>query len=107
MPFSNVLYAQLAIHSQCYDGIKWLHFQNTLQVLNISGNNLDSIKDLEVLKRLTQMMASDNFLIDMKELAHILGLWPFLWRLELMGNPVCHKAKYRDRIIVMSKHLGK
>ncbi|XP_067678057.1 protein phosphatase 1 regulatory subunit 42-like isoform X2 [Haliotis asinina] len=78
---------------------------NTLQVLNISGNNLDSIKDLEVLKGLTQLMASDNFLNDMKELAHILGLWPFLWRLELMGNPVCHKAKYRDRIIVMSKHL--
>ncbi|XP_046566841.1 LOW QUALITY PROTEIN: protein phosphatase 1 regulatory subunit 42-like [Haliotis rubra] len=78
---------------------------NTLQVLNISGNNLDSIKDLEVLKGITQMMASDNFLNDMKELAHILGLWPFLWRLELMGNPVCHKAKYRDRIIVMSKHL--
>lgn len=54
-----------------------------------------------------QFHASDNQLMDMKELAHIFGQWNRLWRLDLMGNPLCHKAKYRDRVIVMAKHLGR
>jgi len=78
----------------------------SLQVFNISGNDLDSIKDLECLRCMTQLMANDNQLKDMKELAHIFGFWPNLWRLDLMGNPICHKAKYRDRVIVMAKSLG-
>ncbi|KAK3579135.1 hypothetical protein CHS0354_022155 [Potamilus streckersoni] len=77
----------------------------SLQVLNVSGNNLDSLRDLECLRNLVQLMASDNELGDMKELAHVLGQWPFLQRLELMGNPLCHKAKYKDRVIVMAKNL--
>ncbi|XP_052255733.1 protein phosphatase 1 regulatory subunit 42-like isoform X1 [Dreissena polymorpha] len=77
----------------------------SLSVLNVSGNNLDSIKDLECLTKLTHLVAIDNHLSDMKELAHVLGQWYFLKRLDLMGNPVCHKAKYRDRVIVMAKQL--
>lgn len=75
-------------------------------MLNVSGNNLDSIKDLECLNQLSHFLAIDNQLNDMKELAHVLGQWYFLNRLDLMGNPLCHKAKYRDRVIVMAKHLG-
>lgn len=51
-------------------------------------------------------MANDNELSDMKDLAHNFSNWSLLWRLELMGNPVCHKAKYRDRLIVMATSLG-
>lgn len=65
------------------------------------------MRDVECLCNLTQLMASDNHLTDMKELAHVLGQMPYLWRLDLMGNPLCHKAKYRDRVIVMAKKLGK
>jgi len=81
--------------------------QATLKVLNVSGNNLDSITDLECLTQLSHFMAIDNQLNDMKELAHVLGSWFFLTRLDLMGNPLCHRAKYRDRVIVMAKRLGK
>ncbi|XP_060581543.1 protein phosphatase 1 regulatory subunit 42-like isoform X3 [Ruditapes philippinarum] len=77
----------------------------SLKVLNVSGNNLDSIKDLECLNQLSHFLAIDNQLNDMKELAHVLGQWYYLNRLDLMGNPLCHKAKYRDRVIVMAKHL--
>ncbi|XP_021345264.1 protein phosphatase 1 regulatory subunit 42-like isoform X4 [Mizuhopecten yessoensis] len=77
----------------------------SLQVLNVSGNGLDSIRDMIGLRNVSQFMANDNELSDMKDLAHNFGNWPVLWRLELMGNPVCHKAKYRDRIIVMAKTL--
>lgn len=77
----------------------------SLQVLNVSGNNLNSINDLECLSMLQQFHCGDNQLTDMKELANIFGQWSRLWRLDLMGNPLCHKAKYRDRVIVMAKHL--
>ncbi|XP_013409708.1 protein phosphatase 1 regulatory subunit 42-like, partial [Lingula anatina] len=76
-----------------------------LQVLNVSGNNLDSIRELECLRELTQIMANDNNLNDMRELGHLLTAWRSLWRLELIGNPMCHKSKYRDRVIVMAHRL--
>lgn len=75
-------------------------------MLNVSGNNLNSISDLECLILMQQFNAGDNQLSDMKELAHIFEQWNRLWRLDMMGNPLCHKAKYRDRVIVMAKHLG-
>ncbi|VDH98470.1 protein phosphatase 1 regulatory subunit 42-like isoform X3 [Mytilus galloprovincialis] len=77
----------------------------SLQVINVSGNNLNSISDLECLIMIQQFHATDNQLMDMKELANIFGQWHRLWRLDLMGNPLCHKAKYRDRVIVMASHL--
>lgn len=78
---------------------------SSIQVLNIAGNNLDSIRDIECLRNLYQLHANDNLLTDMKELAHVIGGMFRLWRLDLMGNPLCHKAKYRDRVIVMAKNL--
>ena len=76
-------------------------------MLNVSGNNLDSIRDLEGLRSVSHFTAIDNQLNDMKELAHVFGQWFDLNKLDLMGNPLCHKAKYKDRIIVMAKKLGK
>lgn len=29
-----------------------------------------------------------------------------LWKMDLKGNPVCLKPKYRDRLILVSKSLG-
>ena len=37
----------------------------------------------------------------------MLAAWPSVWRLEMTGNTLCHKKKYRDRVIVMSRSLGK
>ncbi|XP_064617270.1 protein phosphatase 1 regulatory subunit 42-like isoform X2 [Liolophura sinensis] len=77
----------------------------SLQILNISSNGLESIKELEWLINLNQLMASDNNLNDMRELDHVLSQVKQMWRLDLMGNPLCHKAKYRDRVIIMSPSL--
>ncbi|KAI8482401.1 hypothetical protein Bbelb_398860 [Branchiostoma belcheri] len=76
-----------------------------LCVLNVSGNSLEDLQDFRCLGGLNQFMAADNQLEDMKELAQVLSGWPSLWRLELVGNPLCRKAKYRDRVIVMSGSL--
>lgn len=79
----------------------------SLQLLNVSGNNLTSIGELGQLARLTQLIANNNQLDDIKELAQLLASWPHLWRLDLTGNPLCQRPKYKDHIIVMGNHLGK
>lgn len=117
--------------------------QSTLNVLNVAGNGIDSVVDLQPLTELTHFTASDNQLSNMKvrhplsvlfigdvqdnigvqlwgkyccvvlnkifstqELSHVLGQWPKLWKLELTGNPLCLKHKYRDRVITMCKRAG-
>ncbi len=35
-----------------------------------------------------------------------LSIWHAIIKLDLTGNPVCEKKKYRDRVFVMSKTLG-
>lgn len=77
-----------------------------LQVLNVSSNNLEDLGDLRILRYITQFLANDNKLRDMKALSRVLTSWRQLWRLELMDNPVCRRAKYRDRVIVMNESLA-
>lgn len=77
----------------------------SLSVLNISNNNIDELKELAVLENLTQLVAVDNHLNDIKDLEFVLGRWPRLWRMDLTGNPICQKPKYRDKVIVISKTL--
>ncbi|XP_053571070.1 protein phosphatase 1 regulatory subunit 42 [Bombina bombina] len=77
----------------------------SLSVLNISNNNIDELHDLAVLENITQFMAVDNHLKEMKDLEFVLSKWPKLWRMDLSGNPVCQKPKYRDKVIVVAKTL--
>ncbi|KAM3927914.1 protein phosphatase 1 regulatory subunit 42 [Leptodactylus fuscus] len=77
----------------------------SLSVLNISNNNIDELKELAVLENLTQLVAIDNHLHDIKDLEFVLSRWPQLWRMDLTGNKVCQKPKYRDKVIVISKAL--
>ena len=77
----------------------------SLHVLNISGNGIDSIKDLSCLKCLTQLSCKDNKLGSMKELSRVFSSFDTLWKLDIDGNPVCSKPKFKDRIIVMTSNL--
>lgn len=77
----------------------------TLSVLNVSGNRLTSLGDLQSLRQLTQLLANDNQLSDMKEMAELLSSWRRITRIDLLNNPLCHKTKYPDRIIVLAPLL--
>ncbi|XP_002125359.2 protein phosphatase 1 regulatory subunit 42 [Ciona intestinalis] len=76
-----------------------------LTVLNISGNHIDSLNDLQSFTLLNQLQACDNEITDFESLRPALTTWRFLARLDLTGNTVCGRAKYRDKIIVMSPSL--
>ncbi|XP_039610098.1 protein phosphatase 1 regulatory subunit 42 isoform X2 [Polypterus senegalus] len=83
-----------------------LHSLSTyLSVLNISNNAIDEITELAVLQNLTQFYAANNKLQDVKELELVFSKWTKLQKLDLSGNPVCHKPKYRDRLIMICKSL--
>ncbi|XP_026642617.1 protein phosphatase 1 regulatory subunit 42 isoform X2 [Microtus ochrogaster] len=78
----------------------------SLSILNISNNNIDDIKDLEMLENLNHLIAVDNQLVHVKDLELLLKKLMKLWKMDLNGNPVCLKPKYRDKLILMSKSLG-
>ena len=82
-----------------------LNIKNNLKVLNVSGNNLDSLSELGSLVNIEQLCASNNNLADMKEMSFLFKCWPRLWKLELHGNLLCLKNKYRERIIVLAPNL--
>lgn len=83
-----------------------LSFQNCLCVLNISGNHMDTLNELSILCEVSHLIATDNLFNDFDDIVHTLRTWRNISRLELTGNPLCHKSKYRDHIIIMSQSLG-
>ncbi|KFP72153.1 Protein phosphatase 1 regulatory subunit 42, partial [Acanthisitta chloris] len=88
-----------------FDPVSLRSLAKSLSVLNISNNNIDELEDLAVLENLSYLRAVDNQLQHMKDLEVVLSRWTKLRRMELTGNPICHKPKYRDRIVVQSQTL--
>ncbi|NWV33433.1 PPR42 phosphatase, partial [Grantiella picta] len=88
-----------------FDPVSLSSLAKSLSVLNISNNNIDELEELAVLKNLSYLKAVDNQLKHMKDLEVVLNKWTKLRRIDLTGNPICQKPKYRDRIIVQSQTL--
>lgn len=102
--------------------------QNSLTILNVSGNHLESLEDIGILVNLEQLMATDNDLTSMKvqcqhaaipiaaymhiifaclqNLGKVLSKLIKLWKLDLHGNPLSYKQKYHDRVVTMCHRLG-
>ncbi|XP_051465812.1 protein phosphatase 1 regulatory subunit 42 isoform X2 [Apus apus] len=88
-----------------FDPKTLISLAKSLSVLNISSNNIDELEELSVLENLSYLTAVDNKLQHMKDLEVALTKWTKLRRMDLTGNPICHKPKYRDRIVVQSQTL--
>ncbi|KAM9337206.1 protein phosphatase 1 regulatory subunit 42 [Symphorus nematophorus] len=82
-----------------------LSLAESLCVLNINNNNIDDIRALTVLKELQHFSAADNKLHNIEELEDVFSHWPQLLQMDLSGNPVCKKPKYRDHLITVCKSL--
>ncbi|XP_055007100.1 protein phosphatase 1 regulatory subunit 42 isoform X1 [Boleophthalmus pectinirostris] len=77
----------------------------SLCVLNINNNNIDDLRDLTALTELQHFSATDNRLDNIVDLEDVLSNWPNLVQMDLSGNPMCKKHKYRDRLIIVCKKL--
>ncbi|NWI96195.1 PPR42 phosphatase, partial [Pitta sordida] len=88
-----------------FDPVSLGSLAKSLSVLNISNNNIDELEELAVLENLSYLKAVDNRLQHMKDLKVVLNKWTKLRRMDLTGNPICQKPKYRDRIIVQLQTL--
>ncbi|NXI19424.1 PPR42 phosphatase, partial [Irena cyanogastra] len=88
-----------------FDPVSLNSLAKSLSVLNISNNNIDELEELAVLENLSYLKAVDNQLKHMKDLEVVLKKWTKLRRIDLTGNPICQKPKYKDRIIVQSQTL--
>ncbi|XP_033368173.1 protein phosphatase 1 regulatory subunit 42 isoform X3 [Parus major] len=89
-----------------FDPVSLNSLAKSLSVLNISNNNIDELEELAVLENLSYLKAVDNRLKHMKDLEVALKKWTKLRRMDLTGNPICQKPKYKDRIIVQSPTLA-
>ncbi|XP_077042359.1 protein phosphatase 1 regulatory subunit 42 isoform X2 [Agelaius phoeniceus] len=88
-----------------FDPVSLNSLAKSLSVLNISNNNIDELEELAVLENLSYLKAVDNRLKHMEDLEGVLKKWTKLRRIDLTGNPICQKPKYKDRIIVQSLTL--
>jgi len=72
---------------------------DSLEVLNVSGDRLESLDELTPLLHLRHLMANDNFLESANEVAEVLSGFNQLDKAELLGNPCVSKARYRERVV--------
>ncbi len=67
---------------------------------------MDSLVELSCLEKLQELTAINNNLENLRELVQLLSIWPRIKRLDTSRNPFCSKARYRERLIVVSTTLG-
>ncbi|XP_022899666.2 protein phosphatase 1 regulatory subunit 42-like [Onthophagus taurus] len=85
--------------SLCLDPRSRVSLSNTLEMLNISDNNIQSIENLASLYYLKNLIASNNNITDIKKITNSLKHMVNLREADFLGNPVAKERKYRDKII--------
>ncbi|XP_050304316.1 protein phosphatase 1 regulatory subunit 42-like [Anthonomus grandis grandis] len=90
----------------CFDPRTIISISQTLQVLNVSHNNICSLQFLAPLENLTVIDASCNDLDDIKDVCKTLRNWFYLKEAKFSGNPISKKHRYREDIIANTYHLN-
>ncbi|XP_030253676.1 protein phosphatase 1 regulatory subunit 42 isoform X2 [Sparus aurata] len=99
------------------------HIDNLSNLQNLSklylgGNRIAVVEGLEKLCELKELhlenqrlapgeklLLDPRTLLSLAELEDVFSHWPQLLQMDLIGNPVCKKPKYRDRLITACKTL--
>ncbi|XP_044931653.1 protein phosphatase 1 regulatory subunit 42 isoform X2 [Mustela putorius furo] len=119
---TNLNYAtnltHLYLQNNCLSCIENLRSLKKLEKLYLGGNYIAVIEGLEGLEGLRELHVEsqrlplgEKLLFDprtlhsLADLEFLLNKLMKLWRMDLNGNPVCLKPKYRDRLILVSKSL--
>ncbi|XP_012286203.1 protein phosphatase 1 regulatory subunit 42 isoform X2 [Orussus abietinus] len=76
-----------------------------LKILNISGNRITTLRDLNNFQNLEKLDARENLIDDMNDLLETTSSLPNIFELSLQGNPVTKRHQYRESLIGSSHHL--
>ncbi|XP_045416516.1 protein phosphatase 1 regulatory subunit 42 isoform X2 [Lemur catta] len=108
----------LYLQNNCISYIENLTSLKKLEKLYLGGNYIAVIEGLEGLKELRELHVEsqrlplgEKLLFDprtlqsLADLEYLLNKLTKLWKMDLNGNPVCLKPKYRDKLILVSKSL--
>nr|XP_033326962.1 protein phosphatase 1 regulatory subunit 42-like [Megalopta genalis] len=85
--------------SLCFDPRSIHTLSTCLQVLNISGNKMTSLKDIKSLHKLESLDARNNLLEDIDDLTETISTLISLKDLSLQGNPVTLCYRYKENLI--------
>ncbi|XP_046497635.1 protein phosphatase 1 regulatory subunit 42 isoform X4 [Equus quagga] len=119
---TNLNYAtnltHLYLQNNCISCIENLRSLRKLEKLYLGGNYIAVIEGLEGLEGLRELHVEsqrlplgEKLLFDprtlhsLADLEFLLNKLIKLWKMDLNGNPVCLRPKYRDRLILVSKSL--
>lgn len=83
-----------------------LHQLPNLEVLNLSCNNLATLRDLSSCRHLRELYIRKNQISEFVELDHLAGL-PRLEVLWLAENPLTSLPGYRARVLATLPHIRK
>ncbi|KAM4689450.1 protein phosphatase 1 regulatory subunit 42 isoform 2-T3 [Discoglossus pictus] len=107
----------LYLQNNCISCIENVTGLKRLEKLYLGGNYLTVVEGLEGLElrelhiESQRLPPGEKLLFDprtlhsLADLEFVVSKWSKLWRMDLSGNPVCQKPKYRDKVIVLSKTL--
>lgn len=80
--------------------------QNTLMILNISGNNISSLTYLSPLKFLHVLNATNNRLNNISDVCDAIKGWYYLQEAMFAGNPICKQHRCKEKIIATANKLA-
>ena len=81
-----------------FDPVSLQAVSETLQVLEISGNQMNSLRPVSQLRQLRKLFAENNEVSDIFDIELVVAL-PNLEEAKFVGNPCCSTRKYRDTAI--------
>lgn len=82
------------------------YLQNSLLELNVSKNNITSLRNLRNLRTLRRINISDNMIGSLNDLCNTLRFWNDLREIELRENSVLKNKKCEAEIIATCPSLG-
>ena len=71
----------------------------SLSVLNVAGNSLEYLGNIKLLSHLGSLNASDNRISSILDVCKVISSWGRLTYLQLQGNPVTKKHRYKESLI--------
>ncbi|XP_065167115.1 protein phosphatase 1 regulatory subunit 42-like [Atheta coriaria] len=111
---ANILLQELNLEKQnikksecmCFDPRSIFALSASLQVLNVTGNNIRSLYGLMPLSALRILHAGKNKLTEIYDVLETIQFWYYLYEANFAGNPVTKKHRFRELLIGHTMRLN-